>query len=48
MLLRFWGHQPYAAYDGPSALEQALLHRPDVAILDLELPSLVDGRERGR
>jgi CheY-like chemotaxis protein len=52
MLLRFWGHQPCAAYEGPTALEQALLHRPDAAILDLELPrlelpSFVDGREPG-
>jgi CheY-like chemotaxis protein len=48
MLLRFWGHQPCAAYDGPTALEQALLHRPDVVILDLELPGLMDGREVAR
>jgi two-component system CheB/CheR fusion protein len=48
MLLRFWGHQPCAADDGPTALEQALVHRPDVAILDLELPGLVDGREVAR
>jgi CheY-like chemotaxis protein len=48
MLLRFWGHQPCAAYDGPTALELALIHRPDVAILDLELPGSVDGWEVAR
>jgi CheY-like chemotaxis protein len=48
MLLRFWGHQPFAAYDGPTALELALVHRPDVAILDLVLPGLVDGYEVAR
>src|SRR5579884_2997076 len=48
MLLRFWGHQPCAAYDGPTALELALVHRPDVAILDLALPGLVDGCEVAR
>jgi CheY-like chemotaxis protein len=48
MLLRFWGHQSLAAHDGPTALELTLVHRPDVAILDLELPGLVDGWEVGQ
>jgi CheY-like chemotaxis protein len=39
-LLQFWGHAPCPAYDGPAALAMAHAFRPDVALLDLALPSL--------
>src|ERR1700757_1947822 len=34
-LLGCWGHQVCVAYDGQSALEQARIHCPSVALLDL-------------
>jgi DNA-binding response OmpR family regulator len=46
-LLRLWGHEPQVAYDGPSALAQALAAPPHVAILDIGLANL-DGWELGR
>jgi CheY-like chemotaxis protein len=39
-LLATWGHHAEAAYDGLEALEKALALRPDVALLDLDLPGL--------
>jgi CheY-like chemotaxis protein len=39
-----WGHQAFVAYDGPTALELARLHHPEVAILDLRMPGM-DGFE---
>lgn len=35
------------AYDGPSALERALIERPEVALLDIGLPGM-DGYELAR
>jgi CheY-like chemotaxis protein len=43
MLLGLWGHEPLRAYDGPTAIKLAHLHRPDVAILDFGLPGNMDG-----
>ena len=34
------GHDAYAAYDGPSALDAALLKPPDVVITDVVLPGM--------
>jgi signal transduction histidine kinase len=39
-LLRLSGHQTRVAYDGPSAIEAALLFQPQALILDLGLPGL--------
>ncbi len=39
-----WGYQTFVAYDGPTALELARLHRPEVALLDLRMPGM-DGFE---
>ena len=38
------GYQVEAAYDGPSAIERALVLRPDVVLLDIGLPGM-DGYE---
>jgi CheY-like chemotaxis protein len=40
LLLRSWGHQAEAAYDGAEALAKAEAARPDVALLDLDMPEL--------
>jgi two-component system CheB/CheR fusion protein len=40
LLVGLWGHEAWAAYDGPSALVAAARHRPDVLFLDLALPGL--------
>ena len=42
LLLEQAGHQVVLAHDGPKAVELALSHRPDVAILDVGLP-ILDG-----
>ena len=47
LLLKLWGHAGEAAHDGPTALEAARRHRPDVVLLDLALPYL-DGFEVAR
>lgn len=47
MLLRLWGHRPLVAYDGPSAIEMTLRHRPDVVLLDIAMPGM-DGWEVAR
>jgi CheY-like chemotaxis protein len=46
-LLRVHGHKTLLAHDGAAALETAHTHRPDVALLDLEMPVL-DGHEACR
>jgi CheY-like chemotaxis protein len=43
-LLETSGHTVYQAYDGPSSLEAAADHNPDVVLLDIGLPGL-DGYE---
>jgi CheY-like chemotaxis protein len=40
MLLRILGHEVFSAHDGPTGLEAAELHRPDVALLDIGLPKM--------
>jgi CheY-like chemotaxis protein len=47
LLLRFWGYQSTAVYDGKHALEVAAALRPDVVFLDLGLPDM-DGCEVAR
>jgi signal transduction histidine kinase len=47
LLLEVAGHVVRTAYDGPDALELAAVFRPEVAILDLGLPSM-DGFEIAR
>lgn len=46
-LLRGWGHQVETAADGESGVDLALERRPDVAFIDIGLPS-VDGYEVAR
>ncbi len=46
-LLRDYGHNVRAVHDGPSAIEQAALHRPDIVLLDIGMPGL-DGYEVAR
>lgn len=41
------GHQTWVAYDGPSALALARLHRPQAALVDLSMPGM-DGFELAR
>jgi len=38
ILLTSWGHEALVAYDGPTALDLARTHRPDVILLDIGLP----------
>ena len=40
MLLGLWGHDVRLAADGPSAVEAAASHRPDVVLLDISLPGM--------
>ena len=40
MLLGLWGHDVRLAADGPSAVESAAEHRPDVVLLDISLPGM--------
>jgi CheY-like chemotaxis protein len=46
-ILREHGHQTSIAHDGPTALTQALVFHPDVALLDIGLP-VMDGYELAR
>ena len=39
-LLQYSGHEVQTAYDGPSAIEAARAHRPDVILLDIGLPGM--------
>ena len=47
ILLRLSGHDVRIAYTGPTALEAAVAHLPDVVLLDIGLPDL-DGYEVAR
>jgi CheY-like chemotaxis protein/two-component sensor histidine kinase len=47
MLLNLTGHSVRTAHDGPSAIEAAREHRPDVVLLDIGLPRM-DGYEVAR
>jgi signal transduction histidine kinase/CheY-like chemotaxis protein len=39
-LLRVWGHSVEVAFDGPSAVQLATEHEPDIVLLDIALPGL--------
>jgi signal transduction histidine kinase/response regulator RpfG family c-di-GMP phosphodiesterase len=39
-LLRRLGHEVFSACDGPSGIEQASLHQPDVILIDIGLPGM--------
>jgi CheY-like chemotaxis protein len=43
LLLTTWGHEAEAAYDGAEALAKAEAARPDVALLDLDMPGMSGG-----
>jgi PAS domain S-box-containing protein len=47
LLLRLQGHEVRVAHDGPSALEVAVMFRPDLIFLDLGMPGM-DGYEVAR
>jgi CheY-like chemotaxis protein len=47
MLLELEGHKTIIAHDGPSALDAAERHRPDVMLLDIGLPRM-NGYDVGR
>jgi CheY-like chemotaxis protein len=44
LLLRLHGHQALAVYDGKQAIDLARTFRPEVAVLDINMP-LIDGYE---
>jgi signal transduction histidine kinase len=46
-LLELWGHEVMVASDGAAGIQSALTHRPEVALVDLGLPT-VDGYEVAR
>jgi CheY-like chemotaxis protein len=47
LVLRLAGHEVQTAYNGPAALEAALVFRPEVVLLDIGLPGM-DGYEVAR
>jgi CheY-like chemotaxis protein len=47
--LRRFGHQVVAlASTGPQAIEQALIHHPDVVLMDIHLQGAMDGVDAAR
>ncbi len=40
LLVKLWGDDARAAYDGVQALEMALVQQPDVVLLDLTMPKM--------
>jgi len=46
-LLASFGHEMIEAHDGKAAIEQAAKHRPDVILMDIQLP-VMDGYEATR
>ena len=46
-LLELWGHEVMVASDGAAGIQSTLAHRPEVALVDLGLPT-VDGYEVAR
>lgn len=47
VLLEQWGHEVHEAADGVSGIELVLEHRPQVALIDIEMPG-IDGYEVAR
>ena len=47
LLLRVSGYEVHVAYSGPTALEAAAQHRPDLVLMDIGLPGM-DGYEVAR
>ena len=47
MLVEVWGHTVHTACDGPGALAEARIFRPNVVLLDIGLPGM-DGYEVAR
>jgi DNA-binding response OmpR family regulator len=43
MVLRFWGHEVRAVYDGTSACLAARSFRPQAALLDIQMPQVNGG-----
>jgi signal transduction histidine kinase len=43
-LLRDYGHEVATAHDGPQAIDNARLHRPEIILLDISMPEM-DGYE---
>jgi signal transduction histidine kinase len=43
-LLRDYGHEVATAHDGPQAIDNARLHRPEIVLLDISMPEM-DGYE---
>ncbi|HWP48478.1 MAG TPA: ATP-binding protein [Candidatus Limnocylindrales bacterium] len=46
-LLKLWGHEVQIAQDGPTAIELATSYRPEVVLLDIDLPG-INGYEVAR
>jgi CheY-like chemotaxis protein len=42
-LIKAWGYDGFAAYDGAMAVEAARAWRPDMALLDIAIPQEQDG-----
>ena len=47
LLLRRWGHEATAAYDGPDALREVPTFKPEAVLLDIGLPCM-EGYEVAR
>jgi DNA-binding response OmpR family regulator len=43
MVLRFWGHEVRAVYDGTSALVAARSFKPHAVLLDMQMPKVNGG-----
>ncbi len=48
MLLRLWGYEPRAVYNGPDAVDVARAFRPDAITLDIGLGPAMNGYEVAR
>jgi DNA-binding response OmpR family regulator len=44
VLLQLWGHEARVAYDGAEGLRAALEFRPQVALLDVQMPLMHGGQ----
>ncbi len=48
MLLNWWGCAARTAHDGPAALEAARAFRPEVLLMDIDLPGRMNGFDVAR